>query len=201
MGLADSITGANSLDGRAELQRAARPPGSMGRALRNWLLAFAGFVPLLWLDTFTLGLHGSLKDALWLRSIMDPLRDYGLLFTQGVILAVAFALDPARRRSLWAAGLAVTVTNLLTQALKIGVARFRPDVGEGTFAFDVPWLRIFEDARRSFPSGHTSSAFALSVLLAHLYPRARWGFYLIAGGCAITRVLDARHFPTDIYAG
>jgi len=26
-------------------------------------------------------------------------------------------------------------------------------------------------------------------------------FYLIAACCAVTRVLDARHFPTDIYAG
>jgi membrane-associated phospholipid phosphatase len=177
------------------------PSARKARALRICLLALVGFGPLLWLDTFTLALHESVKSQLWLRDFLDPVRDYGGLFGEALILAMAYALDPRRRRGIVAAAVGVAITNLLTQALKISVARFRPEVGAGTFAFDVPWMRIFNDERRSFPSGHTSSAFALSVFLAALYPRGRWGFYLIAAGCAVTRVLDARHFPTDVYGG
>jgi len=158
-------------------------------------------LPLLWLDGFTLAVHEEVKTRLWLRDFLDPVRDYGGLFAEGIILAFAFALDRGRRRRLMTAAAGVLFTNLLTQILKISVARFRPEAGLGIFAFDVPWMRIFKDVRRSFPSGHSSSAFALSVFLANLYPRGRWGFYLIAAGCAVTRVLDARHFPTDIYAG
>jgi len=170
-------------------------------ALQISVLALAGFFPLFWLDGFTMTVNEEVKTRLWLRDFLDPLRDYGALFAQAIILAFAYTIDRGRRRAIVVAAAGVLLTNLLTQVLKISVARFRPEAGLGILAFDVPWMRIFKDARRSFPSGHTSSAFALSVFLANLYPRGRWGFYLIAACCAVTRVLDARHFPTDIYAG
>ena len=35
-------------------------------------------------------------------------------------------------------------------------------------------------------------------MLARLYPRARWLWYALAAGCALTRVLARAHFLSDV---
>jgi membrane-associated phospholipid phosphatase len=35
-------------------------------------------------------------------------------------------------------------------------------------------------------------------MLARLYPRARWLWYALAAGCALTRVLVRAHFVSDV---
>jgi membrane-associated phospholipid phosphatase len=35
-------------------------------------------------------------------------------------------------------------------------------------------------------------------MLAHLFPRARWLWYALAAGCALTRVLARAHFVSDV---
>jgi membrane-associated phospholipid phosphatase len=47
------------------------------------------------------------------------------------------------------------------------------------------------------PSSHVLVAFAAATVLARLFPRA-WGlWYLLAAGCAVTRVLAMAHFLSD----
>lgn len=55
----------------------------------------------------------------------------------------------------------------------------------------------------SFPSGHSASIFALSLLLTLIVKDKRWGvlFGLIAILTAFSRVYLAQHFFEDIYAG
>ena len=48
------------------------------------------------------------------------------------------------------------------------------------------------------PSSHTLVAFAGAAALARVFPRARWVFYVLAGGCAITRVMANAHFLSDV---
>jgi len=55
----------------------------------------------------------------------------------------------------------------------------------------------------SFPSGHTTTAFSVFVLLSVLARRRRWGllFLLLAVGVAFSRVYLAQHFVEDVLAG
>lgn len=53
----------------------------------------------------------------------------------------------------------------------------------------------------SFPSGHSAAAFAGAVLLSRQYPRARRGFYLLAGLVAFSRVYLGAHYPGDVLTG
>jgi membrane-associated phospholipid phosphatase len=53
----------------------------------------------------------------------------------------------------------------------------------------------------SFPSGHTSLAFAFAMALAFLLPRGRVVFFPIAAGVGVERVLEGAHYPSDVVAG
>lgn len=54
---------------------------------------------------------------------------------------------------------------------------------------------------RSFPSGHSAAAVVSAVVLAWFYPRLAWMFWVLAVGCAVSRYLDAMHWPSDCWAG
>ena len=90
----------------------------------------------------------------------------------------------------------------LTSTLKVTIGRARPDSGLGEEDF-----RPFStDAyRRSFPSGHTSNLFALATTVSReLRDEAPWVpfvAYPIAAYAGISRVLDERHWFTDVVAG
>lgn len=135
-----------------------------------------------------------------------------------------------------ALGLLLThgITLTVTTCVKISVGRTRPDFidrcqppvgavdpipyGLNTEAICTtsPDLSIIKDGFRSFPSGHSSAAFAglsfLTWFLAghfRLYgDRARvWVSWLVATPplaaslIAISRLMDNRHHPTDVIAG
>ena len=53
----------------------------------------------------------------------------------------------------------------------------------------------------SFPSGHTSAAFMMTVLLASLFPSLYWALLPWAACVGVSRVMLGVHFPTDILAG
>lgn len=54
---------------------------------------------------------------------------------------------------------------------------------------------------RSFPSGHTASAFGLAIGLGWLYPRGRWLFLALAVLAASQRLTSLSHFSSDVLVG
>ncbi|MGH7560630.1 MAG: phosphatase PAP2 family protein, partial [Gemmatimonadales bacterium] len=51
------------------------------------------------------------------------------------------------------------------------------------------------------PSSHVMVAFAGAAVLARLFPGAAPVGYLLAAGCALTRVLARAHFLSDVVVG
>lgn len=80
---------------------------------------------------------------------------------------------------------ALAASMVITQALKMTVHETRPD---GTT----------ED---SFPSGHTTAAFAIATAQSHFHPKQAPYWYLGATLIAGSRVQLDRHFPQDVLAG
>ncbi len=89
-----------------------------------------------------------------------------------------------------AAGFALTVSQLLKRAC----CRRRPDCGIGGFAALTENPDSF-----SFPSGHTSVAFAVAAAFAGQPLGAL--ILVLAIGIAISRVYLGAHYPLDVAAG
>ena len=65
-----------------------------------------------------------------------------------------------------------------------------------------PFLAGFWDSSNlGLPSSHAGVAFGGAVILGVLDRRLRAPALTLATGCALTRVLDGAHFPTDVLLG
>ncbi len=63
------------------------------------------------------------------------------------------------------------------------------------------WARLLPPDQYSFPSGHTITAFAVSMSLSVFYPGLAPGLLFCALSVAASRVILGMHFLTDVLAG
>lgn len=107
--------------------------------------------------------------------------------------------DAHMRRAGVLCAAALAVNALLTEALKGTVGRRRPVEKLGDDRVRIIGERMADG--RSFPSGHTSTAFAWARILSHFYPKSALLFYGTAGSVGIGRVRLGAHYPSDVAAG
>lgn len=120
--------------------------------------------------------------------------DGWLWYTLGAFL-LAFGGE-ARFFALTAAALAVIAGIALFLWLKRRIGRERPCAVEPHC-----WHTLLPPDQFSFPSGHTITAFAVTVALSHFYPSLTTGLRFCAGSVAVSRVLLGMHFVSDVVAG
>jgi membrane-associated phospholipid phosphatase len=106
----------------------------------------------------------------------------------------------AKKQALFVLGSPV-LAGLLCEVMKLLIRRERPDVAHGDWVFRDWGDHPFSTAGLATPSSHTMVAFGAATMLARLYPRARWVFYLLAWGCGATRVLSHGHYLSDVTFG
>ena len=97
---------------------------------------------------------------------------------------------------------ALAASSLVTSVLKTTVGRHRPYRNNGPFEleiFDFPT----NSAYLSFPSGHTASIFAMMTVLARRSHSAwvKRSAYFLAASVAFQRMLDRKHWASDVVAG
>lgn len=146
---------------------------------------------LLWIQTF---LRNGVTDPV--VSFFTHLGDHGALW---IVLTLLLLLHPKTRRVGLAAALGLLFSLLFTNlCLKLIFQRPRPWV-------DFPALvpLVAEPDPNSFPSGHTSAAFAFAFATLRELPR-RWLRILVlalAVLMGLSRLYVGVHYPTDVLVG
>ena len=125
-----------------------------------------------------------------------------------ILLALLLASKPPRR-DYWMAVSMTAASGIAANALKALFTRARPytyDATDTQTADVTGWQFLgsgsFWDARqKSFPSGHTATAWGLAIGLSLLFPRATIVFVLLAALATFQRLFSGAHFPSDAMAG
>lgn len=92
---------------------------------------------------------------------------------------------------------AVLYNQISVGALKFAFARSRPYENDGPNDFD-----FFTTGETSFPSGHTSTAFAVITPWIMYYPSAfTYSLLAIPTGTALARIAKGKHWLTDVTFG
>ena len=132
----------------------------------------------------------------------ETIEPFGAEYAFGVLAAFYAGgrlADDANAREVAEDGLAACIiaNGIITPALKQAVGRSRPSSGNGTYDFHP-----FSGAA-SFPSGHTTMAFAVGSVIAEHYD-ALWIkslSYGIASLVGLARIDHMAHYPSDVVAG
>lgn len=156
----------------------------------KWLFLLDGGV-LLWIQAH---LRGPLQDAV--IGFYTTLGNAGLLF---IVLALVMLCFKKTRKTgivvLFALAIGFVFTNLILKHL---IARPRPWL-------DVAGLLplIDETDPNSFPSGHTTCAFAFVSALWHVAPKTwmKWSALAAAIFMGYSRLHVGVHYPSDVLAG
>jgi undecaprenyl-diphosphatase len=146
------------------------------------------------------------------RTITD-LGTSGWMFALGFVTIAACTLTRGRGRGLKIdAGLlalsqravyvlaTIAVSGIFAQIVKQIVGRGRPKFLDsmGPFTFDS---FAGQASFASFPSGHSTNAFAVCVALSFFMPRWRVPLLLVATLIACSRIVIGAHYPSDTIAG
>ena len=105
-------------------------------------------------------------------------------------------LFPALRAKAVLIVAAVIGTGIIAMILKVIVGRPRPYTGEIAFA---PFT--FGSAHASWPSGHTTSAFAFAVAVGLAFPKLRWPMLAVAVLAGFSRMVLNKHYLGDVVMG
>ncbi len=93
------------------------------------------------------------------------------------------------------------INDAVTNKMKGHFQRLRPNTGQPPNSFD--WENG-NRMNRSFPSAHTSNAFATATVFATIYKDKKWVTpfaYGMATMVGISRVYDNAHWASDVMAG
>ena len=111
-------------------------------------------------------------------------------------IALLFSTDALRFHALEAAACAVAVGILLFHKVKRVVCRIRPRDIEPHC-----WANIITRDKFSFPSGHSTTAFAVALSLGSFYPEIMPLLLILAANVAVSRVVVGMHFLSDVIVG
>jgi membrane-associated phospholipid phosphatase len=137
----------------------------------------------------------------------QALDEFFILFTNfgnGLLVIGGMIFLLIRKKTRWALqiGISFLVSGIIAQFMKQLVHSPRPKLFFGPNTIHCIY-GITGTGYSSFPSGHTTTIFALTTLLSLYFPGRGTGvlFFIIAGLTGFSRIYLSQHFPIDVLAG
>lgn len=132
---------------------------------------------------------------------LEPMGNLYAFAVMGGFVAHGYLAENDRSRSTGLMAVeSYLISALLVRIPKYAFGRTRPDAwwepGPGEWKGPINGT--------SFPSGHTTSAFAVASVIAYQYRDTPWvpvTAYTLASLAGISRVYDNRHWISDVFAG
>jgi membrane-associated phospholipid phosphatase len=122
---------------------------------------------------------------------------YTVFPAAGVLFATGRAFHDERLEETGVLGLqALADADIVTNVVKVAARRERPGAGDHG--------GHFEKGGSSFPSGHSTQAWALAAVIASEYGNHKWVPYASYGYATligVSRVLSQEHFTSDVFVG
>jgi hypothetical protein len=142
------------------------------------------------------------NDSRFMRNVERFGAQYSLGVLGGFYLAGAIG-DNETAQAVAQDGLAASIiaSGMITPAIKFHTGRARPRENLGVAHFHP--FSLSYSSNSSFPSGHTTEAFALASVIAGHY-RESWvayASYSAAGLVGVARSYHGAHFASDVLAG
>ena len=154
------------------------------------------------LDTLLLTIINQACNGPLLTPLFIAVTTFGnALVLAALILPVWARRDrSALRRHFWTFVLAVAVSGILVNLLKVVIDRPRPGVCQGDCEATLA-IPIGTPPDRSMPSGHTQTAISTAVYLSLVNPG--WSPAINCAGLlvGISRIALGVHYPSDVLVG
>ena len=193
-------------------------PWPFGLGEKRWWMAVAGVVALLAV-ALVVDRQFSLFAQGWpeaIRTVIAQFTPYGesgwilwpsaALYVLTAVVAV-FVRWKLMRTMLWQFAalyafifVGVGAPSLFTTVAKRIVGRGRPVHFDQTGLFGFRW-NLWDWTYQSFPSGHSTTAFALAAVLGFLSERWFYPALLLAGMIGLSRITLGVHYPSDVLVG
>lgn len=174
-------------------------------ALSVWL---AGRIDAEWDEEFALEGHAALFRGLKYYGNVGLLYDSPRIpwIAGGIVIGSwglsRFGRQQAAFKTVKLMGQALLLTTVVTLTMKLTIGRHRPYADKGAYQFE-PFDFSLNATHMSFPSGHTSSIFALMTVLAKRtdFRQLKILAYGFSGAVALQRMQDRKHWASDVIAG